>query len=237
MKARPFFAHPELPLPDPGLSVFINCPYDAEYEPLLDAIVFTTVCCGFQPRTADESMDADVSRMDRILHAIFTSNYSIHDLSRCKGEGDELLARFNMPLELGLAMGHRFVGATFSNRKFSAPKKKKAAKATALAGELAELSQRHRWLVLVLEDIRVPKYVSDLAGYDLETYDGMVGTIIERVTAWLMTRQGAVSGMSPGPVKKTFPKFVEQKAKLKNEWGRNHWPKILKAARDCVPKL
>ena len=233
----PIFAHPELPLPDPALSVFINCPFDDEYEPFLDAIVFTAVCCGFQPRTADESLGADVSRMDRILHAVFTSKYSIHDLSRCKGEGEELLARFNMPLELGLALGYRFVSTAFSNHKFDVPPGKKGATTSKLAKELEALGNPHRWLVLVPESIRVPKYISDLAGYDLESYDGMVGSIIERVTAWLMSREGAVPGMSPGPIKRDFSKFLGEKAALKSEWGRVRWPDLLKAARNCVPKL
>ena len=32
--------------PDPARSVFINCPFDAAYQPLFDAIVLTTVSCG-----------------------------------------------------------------------------------------------------------------------------------------------------------------------------------------------
>lgn len=89
----------------PSKSVFINCPYDAEFEPLFDAIVFAATCCGFWPRSALESGSVAESRMKRIESAVLSSKYSIHDLSRCKGEGDENLARFNMPLERGIAMG------------------------------------------------------------------------------------------------------------------------------------
>jgi hypothetical protein len=87
--------------PDPDKSVFINCPYDAAYTPLFDAIIFTTVCCGFTPRSALESGDVAEPRMDRIVRSLFESRYSIHDLSRNKGEGEEGFARFNMALELG----------------------------------------------------------------------------------------------------------------------------------------
>ena len=93
---------------DSDRSVFINCPFDLEYEPNFDALVFTTVCCGFRPRSSLETGSVSTQRMDRILQAIFSSKYSIHDLSRCQGEGSEVLARFNMPLELGMAMGRRF---------------------------------------------------------------------------------------------------------------------------------
>jgi hypothetical protein len=36
------------------------------------------------------------------------SKYSIHDLSRCTGEGAENFARLNMPLEPGIAMARQF---------------------------------------------------------------------------------------------------------------------------------
>ena len=93
-------AQSNLPV-DPRQSVFINCPYDSEFAPLFDAIVFATVCCGFVPRSALESGNVAEPRMERIAKAIFSSKYSFHDLSRCKGEGSEQLARFNMPLEPG----------------------------------------------------------------------------------------------------------------------------------------
>jgi len=34
----------------PSASVFINCPFDRQYQPLLDAIVFCVVACGSEPR-------------------------------------------------------------------------------------------------------------------------------------------------------------------------------------------
>jgi hypothetical protein len=49
------------------MSVFINCPYDEEYRPIFDAIVFATICCGFLPRCAIETGCTAVPRMDRIM--------------------------------------------------------------------------------------------------------------------------------------------------------------------------
>lgn len=95
---RSHFGRGELAI-DPATSVFINCPFDTEYSPLFHAIIFATTCCGFLARSALETGSVAESRMDRIANAVFSSRYSIHDLSRCRGEGDELLARFNMPLE------------------------------------------------------------------------------------------------------------------------------------------
>jgi hypothetical protein len=31
-------------------SVFINCPFDSQYKPLFEGIVFATSCCGLKPR-------------------------------------------------------------------------------------------------------------------------------------------------------------------------------------------
>lgn len=90
------------------LSVFVNCPYDDDFRPLFDAVIFSTLCCGFIPRCAVETGSTSLSRMDRIFDAMRSSKYSIHDLSRCRREGEANLARFNMPLELGMAMAEQF---------------------------------------------------------------------------------------------------------------------------------
>ncbi len=71
---------------DPSKSVFINCPFDGEFTSRFDAIIFATVACGFLPRSALETGSIAEPRMERITRAIFSSKYSIHDLSRCKGE-------------------------------------------------------------------------------------------------------------------------------------------------------
>src|SRR5438876_10674071 len=47
-------------------------------------------------------------RFSRILRMIAQCKSSIHDLSRSTGEGGDNLARFNMPLELGMAAAFRF---------------------------------------------------------------------------------------------------------------------------------
>src|SRR5260370_38030969 len=106
--ARPRLGEGELAL-DPSKSVFINCPFDGEYSDLFEAIVFAAVCCGFVPRSALESGTVSEPRLARIIRAVSSCRYSIHDLSRCTGEGSDNFARFNMPLELGIAMALRFM--------------------------------------------------------------------------------------------------------------------------------
>ena len=124
-------------------SVFVNCPFDADYEQRLDAVILATVCCGFYPRSAIETGRASDLRLDRIREALFSSKYSIHDLSRCRGEGKKNLARFNMPLELGMAMTLRYVFEEQRDERYE-----------------------HDWLVLVPSGHEYLEYVSDLGGID-----------------------------------------------------------------------
>lgn len=204
--------HPELPTPDPSLSVFINCPFDGDYEPLFDAIVFATVCCGFLPRCAMESDSVAVPRMDRIAHGIFTSNYSIHDLSRCQGEGIDMLARFNMPLELGIAMGRRYASV--------------------------RRGQHHEWLVLIPDEQDYLRFVSDLGGFDPKRHDGRVETLVPRVVAWLSTRPSAILPPDLSAVKKGLEQYYAKIALLKQDWASEvPWPLVVKATQECVPRL
>lgn len=191
--------------PDPEKSIFINCPYDAEYEPLFDALLFTIVCAGFIPRSATESGSVSESRMNRIFHAINNSAYSIHDLSRCRGEGENVLARFNMPLELGIAMSRKSTD-----------------------------SWAHDWLALVPENAPYAHFISDLAGYDLRKYDGQVMSLIQKVLAWLVIKPNALM-VEPSQVKANLGKFREAKARLKSEWNEIPWMMLYQAACDNVP--
>jgi hypothetical protein len=40
------------------LNVFINCPFDEQYYPLLRPLLFTVVYLGFNPRIASERSDS-----------------------------------------------------------------------------------------------------------------------------------------------------------------------------------
>jgi hypothetical protein len=207
--AREHFGRGNLKI-DPSKSVFINCPFDQDFASLFDAIVFATVCCGFLPRSALESGSVAEPRMERITRAIFSSKYSIHDLSRCRGEGDEHLARFNMPLELGIAMARRYT----QTKKF----------------------ERHDWLLLVPEGHQYIKFISDLAGFDPSRYDGTVKTLIPKVMAWLATRPDAVRTPTPQDVLAALTAFTTEKEKLKRQWGDEiPCADIVLAARSMVP--
>jgi hypothetical protein len=199
---RPRFGEGELSL-EPSSSVFINCPFDAGYSTLFDAIVFATVCCGFMPRSALESGTVSEPRLARIARAVFSSRYSIHDLSRCTGEGDENFARFNMPLELGMAMAKRFMDS----------------------------ADEHDWLVLVPRGHAYLRFVSDLAAYDPATHDGSVSGVVVAVMAWLLTRKDATSLVNPSLVLNALPRFEAEKSELEFAWGgQPPWPDVVLAA-------
>lgn len=81
--------------------VFLNCPFDDKFKPLFDAIVFTIHDLGFQARHALID-DSHALRVERIAVEIASAKYSLHDMSRVQ-LGTNLLPRFNMPFEAGLA--------------------------------------------------------------------------------------------------------------------------------------
>src|SRR5437868_4052470 len=119
-------------------SVFINCPFDSQYRELMLAIVFSVHAHDFVARSSREDEGDPEPRFLRVMKVIAGSKYSIHDLSRSTGEGSDNLARFNMPLELGMAAAIRF------ERQISG-------------------GPPHRWLALVPEGYAYQRFISDLA--------------------------------------------------------------------------
>jgi hypothetical protein len=81
-------------------SVFLNIPYDKEFEDLYVAYIVGLTQLGL--RVNATLAVPNQGRLEAIIGLIGKSNFSIHDLSREKlSKG---IPRFNMPLELGLAL-------------------------------------------------------------------------------------------------------------------------------------
>lgn len=100
-------------------SVFINCPFDADFEPILQAVLFSVIYLGFLPRLASERNDGAENRLEKIRGLIEASKYSIHDLSRCQAKRKGEYFRLNMPFELGIDFGCRqYFGKGRENKKF-----------------------------------------------------------------------------------------------------------------------
>ena len=106
-------------LPAYSDSVFINCPFDAAYSPMLHALVFTVYACGFTPRSALEEEDSSEMRLDKIMRLIANCKFGIHDISRTEPDGVTGLPRFNMPFELGLFWGAKKFGEKQHREKVS----------------------------------------------------------------------------------------------------------------------
>ena len=85
--------------------VFVNCPFDDDFVPILHAILFAIHDCGFVARIAVEDVGSGETRLDKIVRIIEESRYSIHDISRVEITTASPLPRFNMAFECGLAFG------------------------------------------------------------------------------------------------------------------------------------
>jgi hypothetical protein len=143
------------------LSVFINCPFDEDYKPLFDAIVFAVQMTGFRPRCALEA--GGQGRLPRIMEILAECRFGIHDLSRT-GLNDHGLPRFNMPLELGLDLGCQ----RFGNRR----------------------QRAKRILVMDSARYRYHEFISDISGYDIESHEDTPERVIRKVRDWLSTESG-----------------------------------------------
>lgn len=197
-------------------SVFINCPFDADYEQNLDAVILATVCCGFYARSAIEAGRPSDLRLDRIQGALFSSKYSIHDLSRCRGEGKKNLARFNMPLELGMAMTLRYVFEEQRDERYE-----------------------HEWVVLVPEGHEYLEYVSDLGGIDPYLYDRTPEDLVTAVMLWLLTLPEAEERARPSAVCGNLSEFERRMSKLRTEFRDRTppWKHRLEVATDIATSL
>jgi len=76
--------------------VFINCPFDTQYEAIFDALIFAIFDCGFIARCALEVDDSSQNRLERIFLIIDRCKFAIHDLSRTEPDPVSHLPRFNM---------------------------------------------------------------------------------------------------------------------------------------------
>jgi hypothetical protein len=140
-------------------SVFINCPFDDDYRPILIAIIYCIVHCQFLPRLATERENSAEHRLTKIVSILNECRYSIHDISRCQciNAGDHY--RLNMPLELGIDYGCRQFGAAHHRRK--------------------------SFLILEEQRYRYQVALSDMAGSDIRAHAGDYQTAVRHVRNWL----------------------------------------------------
>ncbi|WP_194362392.1 hypothetical protein [Alienimonas chondri] len=136
----------------------MNCPFDADYDPLFEAILFCVFDCGFRPRCALEAVDSAAIRVEKILDLIGECRFGLHDISRTEPNAAGL-PRFNMPLELGMFLSARRFG----------PKKQREKVA----------------LILDVDPYRYQQFLSDLAGQDIAAHGGDPRRAVTVVRNWL----------------------------------------------------
>lgn len=142
----------------PGKDVFINCPFDADYQPVFRAIVFAIRACGMNPRCALEIDDGAEVRVEKIIRIMRGCPLSVHDISRTALDRSSKLPRFNMPFELGL-----FIGLARGAGK------------------------RHPSLILDTERYCYQQFISDIAGQDIRAHTGDPLRAITHIRDWLNT--------------------------------------------------
>ena len=147
--------------------VFINCPLDQDYEPILQAILFCVVYLDYSPRLSTERKDSGENRLEKIRELIENSKYSIHDLSRSLATKKGEYFRLNMPFELGIDYGCRqYFGDGRENKK-----------------------------LLILEEKRYlyQATISDISGCDIEAHGGDFEKAVRKVRNWLVSEAGAAA--------------------------------------------
>lgn len=169
--------------------VFINCPFDAQYERLRDVLILSCVACGFYPSSATLAGGGGQLRITRIFDELRKARYSIHDLSRSIGVAEGQQARINMALELGMAV---------------------------YRSQLEE--QDHDWLALIPDGPMHLRYVSDLGGFDPAKYDGSYTQLVRKVVSFLAVQPEAPQGVGPQLVFDALPTYDAKLQQKAAEW-------------------
>lgn len=167
-------------VPSRALNVFINCPFDDDYKPCFEALIFTVTASGYRARCALEENDAGDIRFDKLCRLVGDSDKSVHDLSRVQ-LGVTGLPRFNMPFEYGLFQGAKRFGG----------KRQKGKTALAMVEKMHSL----------------PVYMSDVAGTDPECHEGKPSEVIRAVRRYLHRRPDETPLPGAGFMSDEFDRF------------------------------
>lgn len=137
--------------------VFINCPFDNKYFPLLKSILFTIAYLELEPKIS-ETTDSGLTRITRITDFMMQSRYSIHDLSRMDPLNPGDLPRFNMPFECGIDFGIK-------------------------ASNPIQFGEK-QFLILEKEQYRYQKVISDISGNDIKFHKNEPERLIKIIRDW-----------------------------------------------------
>lgn len=165
--------------------VFINRPFDRDYQVLFQSIVFVVIRSGFRPRRALEADDASQNRLEKIFDITFDitagCRYGVHDISRTDLDPESRLPRFNMPLELGLFLAAKKFGPGLGSK---------------------------RCIVFDTKQYRYQKFISDIAGQDIHAHGDDREILIGKLAAWLRDQSGDVKVPGKKQIGEEFSRFV-----------------------------
>jgi hypothetical protein len=173
--------------------VFVNCPFDGAFAPLMQAMIFAVYGCGFRVRCAREMADGGETRIEKLYNIIEQTRYGIHDISRTELDPVNELPRFNMPLELGF-----FLGA----KRYGDPEQKKK-----------------RCLILDVEPYRYQKFISDLAGADITAHANDPKAVVKAVRDWLVTVSRRKTIPTPAVLLASYEDFIVKLPEIAHQAG------------------
>ncbi len=138
--------------PDPQFA-FLNIPFDKPFEPLYLAFIAGLSGFGLIPQAVLQ-IPGSQRRLDRLMELMSMCQYSFHDISRVElDEKRPCLPRFNMPFELGAAVG------------------------------MAEHSgYDHFWYAFDAKRYRAQKSLSDLNGTEVYVHEGRASGVLRCLT-------------------------------------------------------
>jgi hypothetical protein len=148
------------------VDVFLNIPYDRDFVELFLAYIAGLAALGLTPHATIEIPGGE-RRLDRIFSLVRACRYSVHDLSRVELDVRRpKTPRFNMPLELGLAIAWQKLNPGV-----------------------------HDWFLFEAVRRRIEKSLSDLKGTDPYIHSGRAsGLFRELRNAFMRPRRRATVG-------------------------------------------
>lgn len=185
-------------------NVFINCPFDGDYYPLLRPLLFTVIYLGLTPRISLERLDSGEPRVQKIISLIKESKYAIHDLSRITAKKKGEYYRLNMPFELGVDVGCRLFGG---GKRFG-----------------------KKCLVLEAEHYRYQAAISDLSNSDIAVHKNEPEEVVSAVRDWL-NNEAQLTAAGPAKIWGAFNDFMaDNYEELKARGFSDHNIKNLKVS-------
>jgi hypothetical protein len=191
-------------------TVFINCPFDDEYAPLLEAAIFCIVYLDLTPRLANERLESGENRLDKIVEMIRSAQFSIHDLSRCRATTANDYFRMNMPFEYGIDVGFRRGGGTQLGRK--------------------------KFLIFEQEPHELRQAMSDVSGQDVEFHKADYEIVIKRVRDFFRVEAG-IEAPGSARLKAQYVTFQEWMTKKKLHEGHTERDALNLPTRERIDEM